>query len=114
MPDSTTIPALPPMPENGNALYDMIMGEIDPELTSAQVNGLLEKYKDEMPEQRAERAKRYERAFALYNQRFAEYNAYWSRQFNAHKRASIASLEAEHRMHEDVALNTLDLSMSAL
>jgi len=102
------------MPENGNALYDMIMGEIEQDLTSAQIPGLLEKYKDETPEQRTVRAKRYEDAFALSAQRFAEYNSYWKKKFNDHKRASIASLEAEHRTQEDVALNNLDLSMSAL
>ncbi len=112
MSDSASIPALPQTFAHGHDLYDFIMATIEPDLVTAQIPALPEKYKDETPEQRKQRAARYEAAFALYKQRLEEYTAYWHRQFNGHKHEVIASLEADHRATDARALDALDLSIS--
>jgi len=50
-------------------LYNLLMAEIEPELLTMVVPHLDEIYKDENPEQKARRAKRYAKAFALFLKR---------------------------------------------
>ena len=73
-------------------LYDRIMGSIDPELTTAGLAGLREKYANETPQEKAARAERYTRAFEEYQKRLADHGIAWSTQFAIYQREALASL----------------------
>ncbi len=49
-------------------LYDAIMAEIEPELTSQMAPTLKERYQRETTAEKAERMARYEQAFALFDE----------------------------------------------
>lgn len=59
----------------GVELYDAIMGEIEPELTTSQLLLLKKKYAKETAQEGKERHARYNRAFALYERCYQEYTA---------------------------------------
>ena len=67
----------PPVIPSGEEMYDQIMSQIEPDLVTAQLPLLKEKYKDETPEQAKARADRYNRAFAEYEKQFAAYGSEW-------------------------------------
>lgn len=69
---SAGFPPLPPL-KSGAEIYDGIMAAIEPELTTAQVALLEEKYKDETPEQKKARSERYAKAMEEYIKRYVEF-----------------------------------------
>ncbi len=54
------------------AVYDIVMGLIEPDLMSAQLPLLTEKYAKETPEETIARMERYDRAFALFDKAIAD------------------------------------------
>ena len=102
---------IPPIPNGGRELYDQIMEQIEPELTSAQAPLLGEKYKDETPEQAASRAARYEKAFAEYRKRFAAFGADWEAQMQRFIRAVRNDSEHLERAMNGDTLSGLDEAM---
>ncbi len=62
--------ALPPIRGQDKVawLYDVIMAQIEPELTSAAAPTLAALYADETDEEAADRAERYAEAFALFDE----------------------------------------------
>ncbi|MDD4628935.1 MAG: hypothetical protein PHE68_06160, partial [Candidatus Peribacteraceae bacterium] len=58
--------AVPPAIPKADELYNSLMREIEPELTTDQIPLLMEKYKDETQEQREARMARYNAAFEAY------------------------------------------------
>lgn len=66
---------VPPVIPSGEEVYDSIMGGIEPELVTTVLPTLKEKYKDETPAAAKARAERYEKAFAEYDKRYAQYIA---------------------------------------
>ncbi len=94
----------PPAVLAGDALYDFLMAQIDPELTIAQLATLAEKYKDETPDQAAARAKRYSQAFEKYEEAFARYGAQWQEQFSRYERIALESLEHLDRANDEKAM----------
>ncbi len=71
-PSSAGIPMIPAK-RTGREIYDSIMREIEPELLSAALPGLEEKYKGDTPAQAKERAERYIRAMEEYEKRYEQY-----------------------------------------
>jgi len=69
---STSIPAIPTQ-KSGAEIYNSIMREIEPELTTDQIPLMKAKYKDETPEQKKARGKRYAKAMEEYERRYAAY-----------------------------------------
>ena len=66
-------PAPPPeFFQSKNWLYDTIMMQIEPDLTTAQIDHLDEKYKGETEEQKTQRHAGYEEAFKLFAQIFKQ------------------------------------------
>jgi len=110
MTQTTTPPALPPLFFGEHALYNFIMEQIEPELTTTGTKTLDEKYKNETPEERKVRAVRYEKAFKLYDQRFSEYNAYWNKQMKDHQTAVMKNLEIESLTHDEADAAALEHS----
>lgn len=116
MPDNTLDPSAPPTPPTivaGDALYDWIMGPIDPELTTAVLPTLAEKYAAETPEQAAARAARYTAAFAEYERQFQAYGSQWHFQFSQYQHAALASLEHADRSKEEQRLGSVLAQISS-
>lgn len=71
-------------------LYDVIMENIEPDLTSKNIGTLDEKYKDETPEQKKARGLRYAEAFALFEQAFAAMTHAWEEGMGAYRQDALA------------------------
>lgn len=84
----------------GQELYDKIMGEIEPDLTSAGKKTLAEKYKDETPEQRALRKVRYQQALARYDEAYEGYMRTLKAQVERHRHQQFQDVEAKDRRQE--------------
>lgn len=80
-----TIPTI----EKGQEVYDAIMAEIEPDLTSEGVKLLDEKYKNETPEQTRARARRYDAAMVKYQKKYDEYLA-------------VKNVEVTHFVHKTI------------
>ena len=97
----------------GDAIYDNIMSQIEPELTTAQLPLLDEKYKSETADQAAVRAARYNKAFAEYDKQFADYQTKWNEQFATYKREALKSTEQEARKEDDQQIQSIEQSILA-
>ena len=84
-------------------MYDSIMREIEPELTSAMLPTLDATYANETPEEKDVRSERYNKAFAEYDVRFQKYCEDWDQSLHTYKRTAMASFEKESRETEDAA-----------
>lgn len=100
------LPKPPPIP-GGRELYDSIMGEIEPELTTAGLLALPQTYVNETPDQKRGRAKRYNDAFEEYGRRFQAYNVEWMGQFTTFQRQALKSVEHIDRETDDQANEAL-------
>jgi Skp family chaperone for outer membrane proteins len=102
--------SLPPPPRIPAAeeLYDQIMGTIEADLTTANLQTLNTKYAGETPEQSKVRSERYAKAFAEYEKRLATYLADLDQKVHAYQRAALASLEREQLEKESALLNDLN------
>lgn len=111
----TTLTGVPNPPAilSGQAIYDLLMKDIEPELTSDQVKLLKGTHTNETPAQKKKRAERYNKAFAEYDRRFAVYKQQWDRDFNAYKRAAMAHAEESQKGTEETALQNLESSLNA-
>lgn len=101
-----------PSVSTGDAIYDAMMGEIEPELTSTQINGLEGKYKNETPEEAEARKGRYNKAYAEYEKRLKEYLAQKQSEATTRKRRAMASIEREDRQVEDQQMSSLESAIS--
>ena len=96
----------------GQELYDQIMGQIEPELTSASIPLLEEKYRDETSEEAELRRQRYNKAYEEYDRQYAGFLSQKEVEFQAHKRQAIASIEKEDRKEEEAQLGDLESAIS--
>ncbi len=97
----------PPSIPGGRELYDSLMQTIEPELTTAGLATLAQKYTDETADQKVGRAKRYNDAFEEYERRFAAYNVEWMGQFTTFQHQALSSIEHLDRETEDAASEEL-------
>jgi hypothetical protein len=67
---------------------------------STAIDGLEEKYRDETDEQAAQRAERYNAAYAEFNTRLATQKKSWDGMMHDLKRKAFASLEKDDREKE--------------
>lgn len=100
------------MQDDGALLYDSIMGEIEPELTTANAARLEALVAKDTPEQRKARAARYTVAFAEYERRFAARQTKWDKDFAEFKRVSMRIVEEEVKKVEADGLSAIEQSMS--
>ena len=98
---------------SGDAIYDEMMGAIEPELISSQIDGLAEKYKNETPEEAEARKTRYNAAYAEYEKRLSEYLTQKQSEATSRKRKAMSSIEKEDRKVEDEQLSNLESSIFA-
>ncbi len=93
-------------------LYDTIMGQIEPDLTTPQIDHLDEKYKGETEEQRKQRMAAYDKAFEIFEEVFKQVSAQVEKdvhdqQVKAH-RELLRKEEAEHTQEVSQAEKLLD------
>lgn len=112
-PDGTTSITQIPTVLSPEAVYDLLMNEIEPELTSANVAGLKEKYRNEKPEQAKRRAERYAAAFDEYDRRLDLYINKLSKAMNAYARDAAKSLEAYEQKNNTRDLTDLESQISS-
>ena len=99
-------------PNPGRKVYDRIMREIDPELTSDQIPHLAEKYKDESKEDRVKRVERYNKAFAKFDEVAAHQIQHLKAQSTTYRKQALASAETEERAKELEQLQQIESSFS--
>lgn len=92
----TSLPQ-PPKVLSGQEIYDLIMGQIDGDLTSTRLPLLSQTYMNETPEEKRARADRYTKAFAEYDKKFREYSDKWDADFRTYKRMAIQTIETKAR-----------------
>jgi hypothetical protein len=110
--DTTPFPVLPTI-LSPDHVYDMLMGEIEPELVSTVVHTLKEKYTAETAEQATARAARYTAAFAEYEKQLTTYVADLNAAIRQYARAAAVSLETSGRSIDNALLETLDTAMQS-
>lgn len=79
--------------ELARQLYDVLMAEIEPDLLLENIPQLDEKYKDETPEQKQERIKRYAEAYKQFDSAFNQFMGEVKAEARASRRESIEQEE---------------------
>lgn len=92
--------ALPPVPA-AEEIYDMLMAKIEPDLVRNQIPLLGEKYKNETPEEKEQRSRRYTEAFAKFDAALKEYVEKYSEGIHRYKHQAIAYIESRSRQKEE-------------
>ena len=105
----TPIPPRPHPPKipTGQELYDAIMMNIEPELTTDIAKTLDAKYKDESPEDRAARNQKYDLAFERYEEAYKEYMATLDSQVHRYRREVLVHAEMEDRVQDEPLLDKI-------
>lgn len=111
MPTPTLTLPVPPKVLSGREIYDSIMSQIESELISSLLPTLKEKYKDETPEQKESRRKRYSDAFARYDELYVAYIADMETRIRRYKREAMRSIEEWARAREGEKLNDMAASL---
>lgn len=93
-------------------VYDFLMSKIEPELTTAMLSLLAEKYKEETPEQKQERGARYEAAFAAYDIALQEYIEQMKQEAKTFQRTFRSATEEAMRGHESTELSNIESLLS--
>ncbi|MBI3331897.1 hypothetical protein HYZ99_02970 [Candidatus Peregrinibacteria bacterium] len=107
----TQIPQ-PPLISLGEDVYNQIMGQIEPELTTSVVKMLKEKYKDETPEQAKARAVRYSAAFAEYDKQYQDYKLNLERGLRHFQKGLGDHFEHKNRNDEAGTMSTIEAAFS--
>lgn len=94
-------------------IYDTIMGQIEPELTTSQMPLLDEKYKSESAEEGAKRKQRYAKAFQAYDEKFRDYRREIEQQAQAYQRSVMAANETVTRGSEKAAMSAIESEFSS-
>jgi hypothetical protein len=97
------VASLPPPVSSPEWLYDLVMRNIEPDLTSGEIPLLPERYADESPEDRIERMERYDRAFDLFDlvlQDLSEVFADAAREWKEEMQRHVQAEEAHERSTE--------------
>ncbi len=97
---------------NGEAMYNMLMMQIEPDLVTSSLPVLNDKYKNETPEQSAARAKRYEAAFAEYEKRLSEYLGNLQQKTHEYRRTALQSAEQDEKDKDNQKLHSLEQAFS--
>ncbi|MFA6522867.1 MAG: hypothetical protein WCS85_00665 [Candidatus Peribacteraceae bacterium] len=103
---------LPPKIPNGQEAYDIIMRDINPELTSANLKTLDAKYKDETPEQRIKRADRYAKDFEEFAKRSKAFKDKQDTTVSSYKRQLRTATEKRAGSGDATRMQNLEASFS--
>lgn len=110
---STALPVPPTIP-SGRAIYDWIMGQIEPELVSSSLPLLKTKYKDETEGEKETRKQRYNAAFAKYYEMYEVYLADLDARIHRYYREALRSIEERNNLQEKQTLDDISVALSEL
>jgi hypothetical protein len=102
----------PPVIKDGKEVYNMIMGEIEADLTLDNLPNNEEKYEGQTKEQTIERAQRYKAAFIEYNERYAKYKQEQDDAVRVYGRKAIQAVEEKSSARDDGAMSELESAIS--
>ena len=104
---STAAVKMPQIPE-GQAVYDWIMGHIEPELVTAQKEKLPELYQNETPEQAQVRAARYAKAFEEYDKQYQQYRIAQEGNVHTFQKQVMSGVEARAKVREETDMSSVE------
>lgn len=96
----------------GEEVYDSIMGEIEPELLTANIPHLDEQYVNETEEDRAARYERYNTAYAAYDEAYAKWEADLNTLVTSYRHDALSSAEAQSKQDDETAMTQLEQSFA--
>lgn len=105
MPTSTL-----PFLVSADVVYDMIMGDIEPELLTSELPFLPERYRAESAEEHANRMARYKAAYAAFDAEFLKRNLGWEHAFRSYRKEALGEQEAANRNVEQCTVQVLEQS----
>ena len=108
---STGIPTRPVI-KDGNEVYNMIMGEIEADLTLDNLPKNGEKYAGETKEKTIARAHRYKAAFIEYNERYTKFKQEQDDAIRTYGRESIQAVENKSSVRDEGAMSELESAIS--
>ena len=97
----------PPVIPTGQEIFDAIMGQIEPELTSEGIKTLEEKYKNESQADAYARRARYALAYERYEKSYDETMSMLHTQVDRYRRSSFSQVEQEDRANESAAFDAI-------
>ncbi len=97
---------------SGQEVYDAIMGEIEPELLTANIPLLEEQHKGETPEEKAARSARYTEAYAQYDAAYKTWADNLQKAVAAVRKEALRSAEKKDKLNEDAQLLSLEAAMA--
>lgn len=92
----------------GQQIYDMIMGQIEPELLTANLDTLDAPYAGESKDAHDARYERYSRAFAKYKVAYAQWVSELHQAIGSYKRAVRKAAEGANQEKEEQILKNLE------
>ena len=105
-------PASPAIPDS-TELYNSLMSNIEPELTADQIPLMKEKYKNETPEERKQRIKRYQAAYVEYMKQMEAYIDGLNEKVDAYRKEAFAYAEEKTLEKEKGELAELETAISS-
>lgn len=100
--------------EEGRAIYDAIMGPIEPELLSQNLSQLQEIAAQDTETMRAERLRRYADAYATYENQYHAYRSKQQAEHLAHRRQDLQAREKDFIDLTGKVLEDLDHAIATL
>ena len=97
----------------GDEIYDALMSDIDMDLITVNLPLLDAKYAGESTQERTARFKRYEEAYAKYDEAYAIWIQTLNQSVEQYRHEALRSAEAKDRVNDELALKALDLAMAA-
>ncbi len=104
----------PPIAKGGQMIYDSIMVEIEPDLTSDKVHRLDALHPNETEAKKKERMKRYAAAFKKYEERYKEYRQQQTEKLRRFGKGLVQSVERKHSSADAKVMDDLESQMSQL
>lgn len=101
-------PTLPSAQE----IYDSLMKDIEPELLTANIASLKEKYAGESDAERKQRMQRYQRAYKAYDKAYVAYIQNLKTSVNGYRKDALRSVEKRSQARDADLLLRLEQSFS--
>jgi len=105
---------LPPQIPGGDEVYDRLMSAIEPDLVTAVLPTLEQKYANETQQERDVRMERYKKAFLAYQKAHAEFLMSQEGQVRGYKKNMMSSVEQRAGSSDINALADIESQMSAM
>ena len=89
-------------------LFDLLMGQVEPDLVSTEVDTLDARYANETPEDRKLRGERYAEALRIVDAQMSEILGLWKGEIIEEKRKIVDQLKVQAVAEESQVLSDLD------